>query len=83
MRIMVNGSPHCDGNMHRGWFLQSVQVPPLHTHRITDFQDVDPSTLLCPESDNGHGRITKDIEFRDLGFDPVDNLPSSGDYILC
>jgi len=58
-------------------------VPPLLTHRITDFQNVDSGTLHCPESDNGYWRGTKDVKFRDFSFDAVDNLPSRGDDILC
>lgn len=58
-------------------------MPPLLTHRITNFQDIDPSTLPCPESDNRHRRVTKDVEFGDFGFDTVDDLSSGGDDIHC
>jgi hypothetical protein len=75
-------SSHCNGDMHCGRFLQSVQVPPLLAHRVTNFQNVDSRTLLCPESDNGHRRVTKDVKFWDLSFDTVDNLPSGGDDLL-
>ena len=56
-------------------------MPPFPTHHIANFQDIDPSTLLCPESDDGHRRVTEDVEFRNLGFDSVDNLPSGSDNI--
>ena len=56
-------------------------MPPPLAHRVANFQDVDSSTLPCPKSDNRHRRVTKDVEFWDLGFDPVDNLPSGGDDI--
>lgn len=79
---MVMESPHCDGDMDCGRFLQSVQVPPLLTHRVTDFHNIDSGTLLCPESDNGHGRVTEDVKIWDLGFDIVYNLPSGGDDVL-
>ena len=73
---------HSDGDMHCSRLLQSVQVPPLLAHCVTDFQDVDPRTLLCPESDNGHRRVTKDVKFWDLSFDIAYNLPSGGDDVL-
>jgi len=72
-----------NSDMDRGRFLQSVQMPPLLTHRVADFKDVDPSALLRPKGDNGYGRVTEDVEFRNLGFDTVDDLPSGGDNILC
>jgi len=74
--------PHCNGNMHCGRFLQSVQVPPLLTHCVTNFQNVDSGTLFRPESDNGHRRVAKDVKFWDLSFDAVYNLPSCGDDVL-
>jgi hypothetical protein len=74
--------PYRKSNMHCGRFLQSAQMPPLLAHRITNFQDVDSRTLFRPESDNGHGRIAKDVEFRDLGLDAVDYLSSGDDDVL-
>ena len=71
---------NCD--MHCSRFLQSVQMPPLLPHRIANFEDIDPSPLLCPESDNRYRRVTEDVKFRNLGFDTLDDLPSSGDNIL-
>ena len=73
---------YCDGDMHCGGFLQSIQMPPLLTHRITNFQNIDSGTLFRPKSDNGHRRVTEDIEFRDLGLDPVHYLSSSNDDVL-
>ena len=58
-------------------------MPPLLTHRVADFQNVDSSTLPRPKSDNRHWRVTKDVEFRDFCFDTVDDLPSGGDDISC
>lgn len=63
-------------------FLQSVQVPALLTHCVTNFHNVDSRTLLCPESESGRRRVTKDVKFRYLSFDAVYNLPSGGDDIL-
>lgn len=57
-------------------------MPPFLTHRVTNFQDVDSRTLLRPESDNGHGRITKYVKVRDLGLDVVNDLSSGGDDVL-
>jgi hypothetical protein len=68
--------------MHRGGFLQCAQMPPLLTHRITNFQNVDSGTLFRPKSDNGHGWIPKNIEFRDLGLDSMGYLSSGNDDIL-
>jgi len=76
--IAKGGSPHRNGNMQCGRFLQGAQVPPLLTHRFTNFQDVDSSIFPCPESDDRRRRVTKDVEIRYLGFNTVDNLPSSG-----
>lgn len=73
---------HRNGNMHCSRFLQGVQMPPLLTHRIANFQNVDSQTLLRPESDNGHGGIAKDVKFRDLGLDTVYYLSSGGDYVF-
>lgn len=57
-------------------------MPPLLTHGITNFQNVDSRILLRPESDDGHRRIAKDVEFRDLGLDAVDYLSSGGNDVL-
>ena len=54
-------------------------MPPLLTHRVADFQNVESGTLLCSESNNGYGWVTEDVELRDLGLDTADNLPSGGD----
>lgn len=68
--------------MHRGGFLQCVQMPSLLAHHITDFQNVDSRALPRPESDNRDGRVTENIEFRDLGLDSMDYLSSGNDDIL-
>ena len=81
--VMDRGKgPHCDGDMDCSRFLQSVQVPPLLTHCVTDFQNIDSKTLLCSESDNRHRRVTEDVKFWDLSFDTVYNLPGGGDDFL-
>jgi len=58
-------------------------MPSLLPHRITNFEDIDPGPLLRPERNNGYGWVTKDVKFRNLGFDTVDDLPGGGYDILC
>jgi len=77
--IVKEGSPHRNGNMQCGRFLQGAQVPPLLFHRVTNFQDVDSGTLPCSKSDNRCRRVTKDVEIWYLGFNTTNNPPSSGD----
>ena len=43
---------HRNSHMHRGGFLEGAQMPPLLTHRITNFQNVDSRTPFRAESDN-------------------------------
>ena len=54
-------------------------MPPLLTHRVADFQNVESGALLRSESNNGYGWVTEDVELRDLGFNTADDLPSGSD----
>ena len=54
-------------------------MPPLLTHRVADFQNIDSGTLLRSESNNGNGRVAEDVDLRDLGLDSADDPSSGGD----